>query len=835
MASSITLSAATRQNLLSLQDTANLLSTTQSRLSTGKKVNSALDNPTNFFTSQSLTARSSDLSNLLDGISNGVQTIQAANQGITSIQKLVDSAKSTANQALADKSATSSGQAATAATVFGSKSFQGLAGTLDGTQDFSSLSKDGSIDISLDGGKTSTTIRLDSSTLKTSATDLTKVTAAQVSSAINSQIANSTALKGKVSASVGSDGRISFSTTSAGATQQLKVSGAASSTIDIGFGKATNTTAASATAGTALAATVTLGRTNSDSASFTVNDGSKSVDIKLDQDTVYDTAGSTLGATATRANILSAINKQLSDAGSSVTASLDSGNKLVFTSQDLGPSAAVSVIDKGGDATIGLFTQTGFDLGTFTSGTVNAGAIRQADTALGAANNFDTGSAKFTISDGTTAAEIVLDTNSAIDTASPPTTLGAAATRADVVAAINIQLAAKGVNITASLDGGTNELIFTNGTAGASGVVDVSGIRGTIDIGFGATTSTSGTQTSGTGTAASGLSATGSDATDGSAKAVITGSKALTTVDLNTVGNNASFSIQLGSGQAKTITLNSTTVAPVNAAATTGAELVAAINKQFDADTGLSGQIKASLDVNNKLVISSTAGGSSQKITITPAQGSTVANNIDIGFGSQTSDINSVATNTATPITATGKDSTGSTNTTRESLAKQFNELLNQITQQAKDSSYNGVNLLYRTTDDASENTLRVTFNENGSSNIDIKGVKFDSDGLGLTSVTGGFQSDDEIKSTLTAITSATNKLRSQSSTFGSNLSVVQNRQDFSKNLINILDTGSANLTNADLNEEAANSQALSTRNSLAISALSLANQAQQGILQLLR
>jgi flagellin len=63
----------------------------------------------------------------------------------------------------------------------------------------------------------------------------------------------------------------------------------------------------------------------------------------------------------------------------------------------------------------------------------------------------------------------------------------------------------------------------------------------------------------------------------------------------------------------------------------------------------------------------------------------------------------------------------------------------------------------------------------------------------------------------------------------------VQNRQDFTKNLTNVLTTGSANLTNADLNEEAANSQALSTRQSLAISALSLANTAQQGVLQLLR
>ena len=128
-----------------------------------------------------------------------------------------------------------------------------------------------------------------------------------------------------------------------------------------------------------------------------------------------------------------------------------------------------------------------------------------------------------------------------------------------------------------------------------------------------------------------------------------------------------------------------------------------------------------------------------------------------------------------------------------------------------------------------------MTFNETGSSNLNIEGAKLDSDGLGLTSITGGFQSDDEINKALTAITSATSQLRAQSSTFGSNLSVVQNCQDFAKNLINILDTGSANLTNADLNEEAANSQALSTRQSIGISALSLANTAQQGILQLLR
>src|SRR5512140_620998 len=98
--SGIVLSSAVRQNLLSLQSTANLLATTQNRLSTGKKVNTALDNPTNYFTAQGLDNRASDINNLLDGIGNGVQVLQAANTGITSLQKLVDTAKSIANQVL---------------------------------------------------------------------------------------------------------------------------------------------------------------------------------------------------------------------------------------------------------------------------------------------------------------------------------------------------------------------------------------------------------------------------------------------------------------------------------------------------------------------------------------------------------------------------------------------------------------------------------------------------------------------------------------------------------------------------------------------------------------
>src|ERR1700752_3475581 len=98
--SGIVLSASVRQNLLSLQSTAALLATTQNDLATGNKVNSALYNPTEYFTAQSLNNSPRDLSNRLDGMGNGVQFLQAANTGIPSLQSLIANAQSIANQVL---------------------------------------------------------------------------------------------------------------------------------------------------------------------------------------------------------------------------------------------------------------------------------------------------------------------------------------------------------------------------------------------------------------------------------------------------------------------------------------------------------------------------------------------------------------------------------------------------------------------------------------------------------------------------------------------------------------------------------------------------------------
>src|SRR3978361_1410730 len=135
--SGIVLTSAVRQNLLSLQSTADLLSTTQNRLATGNKVNTALDNPTNFFTAQGLNNRANDINNLLDSIGNGVQVLQAANTGITSLQKLVDTAKSIANQVLQAPTGYSVKASATslAPTGAGALSVAGTAAdlTVDGT------------------------------------------------------------------------------------------------------------------------------------------------------------------------------------------------------------------------------------------------------------------------------------------------------------------------------------------------------------------------------------------------------------------------------------------------------------------------------------------------------------------------------------------------------------------------------------------------------------------------------------------------------------------------------------------------------------------------------
>jgi flagellin len=173
-----------------------------------------------------------------------------------------------------------------------------------------------------------------------------------------------------------------------------------------------------------------------------------------------------------------------------------------------------------------------------------------------------------------------------------------------------------------------------------------------------------------------------------------------------------------------------------------------------------------------------------------------------------------------------GTTAAGTLNATRTSLASQYDALRTQVDQLAADAGFNGVNLL-------NGDGLKVVFNENSTSSLSISGVTFDSAGLGSSASTNSFQTDKDISDALGNLSAALNTLRSQASTFGSNLSIVQIRQDFTKATINTLQIGADNLTLADTNEEGANLLALQTRQSLSTTSLALAAQASNNVLKL--
>jgi len=267
----------------------------------------------------------------------------------------------------------------------------------------------------------------------------------------------------------------------------------------------------------------------------------------------------------------------------------------------------------------------------------------------------------------------------------------------------------------------------------------------------------------------------------------------------------------------------------------------------------------AALAQGDVLTIAATGGGTASSITfgtgaaevdtLTELNAALAGNNLQASVDDTTGKITITTTNDAASATigafggtatagvkafstlvTVAKVADAGSQMTRANLVSQYNNIIAQITTTAQDSSFNGINLL-------NGDNLKLTFNETGKSTLNISGVSYNATGLGLAALVGGtdFLDSGSANATIAKITTASNALRSQASTLGSNLSIVQIRQDFSKNLINVLQTGSSNLTLADTNEEAANSQALSTRQSIAVSALALANQSQQSVLQLLR
>jgi len=478
--------------------------------------------------------------------------------------------------------------------------------------------------------------------------------------------------------------------------------------------------------------------------------------------------------------VLQAANTGITSLQSLVSQAQSIANQALQSSIGYSTKSNIKTTIAGATAASILGTPT-YTNGNFTGAVVNnnltSGVPITTATALsGGANSNSLGS---TLTAGTddlvVNGETISFTNSGATTA---TTTGAninitTGHVSDVVAAIN---AITGTT-TASISGGS--LVIASGT-GSTGVT-VGGTTGALAaFGLNAGGTSTSLATSGTSIATTGTSLVGTSTT------ALGG----LTLQIPATGGGQATNITFGTGVGQISTLN-------------GLNTVLATNN-----------LQATLDSAGVLTISTTndyasaTGGGGIAISGTATGANKLFNGL--AFQAPVSDPTSQAT--------------------RANLVSQYNAILTQINNTAADSSYNGINLL-------AGDQLQLTFNETGKSKVDITGVDFSAAGLGLSNLTTGtdFIDNASTNNVLATLNTVSSTLRGQASAFGSNLSVVQTRQDFNKSLINVLQTGSSNLTQADINQEAANSQALSTRQSLSISALSLANQAQQSVLQLLR
>jgi hypothetical protein len=762
--SGIVLSSSVRQNLLSLQSTADLLATTQSRLSTGKKVNTALDNPTNFFTAQSLDGRASDISNLLDGIGNGVQVLQAANTGITSLSKLVDTAKSIANQALQ--------------TTVGYSTKSNVSATIAGA----------------------TALDLRGTTTFTSAVASSNVLFSGAAGGITAA-AGTLTLGGISGALTGSNvlGNETATAAISATTKLNNVGGGAAGTAGVGTATVADgdtftvnghtITFKAGAAPVAAAAPAGYGVDNSGTGSVATDGNGNSI--------IYIGASAT-ASTATVGDVLKAVD--LASGGQSATLASGAATLATNTSQ------TISSVSGGG--AVSLQTSTGGDLSVsgkadFLKALGLTTALGSGVTTLTAVRTTSAATAGNLISDGST-----LNVNGKTITFRNAPTPSAA----------NV-VSGSGVSGNVVTDGNGNSTVFLQKATidDTLKAIDIAtGVR-TVSIASGAATANPAT------------GQTGSSVNSSGVLQISTGS----TTDLNITSTGNVLSV-LGLNGPTGSDTSFTAARTAGAGGINGKTLTftsfnggSAVNVTFGDGTG--GSVKTLEQLNTALL------ANNQTATIDSGGKLTISSTNDyasmtIGSALSGGVIGGTVTSALAFSTASAPVVDGAAQAVRSNLVKQYNDILAQITTTAQDASFNGINLL-------AGDQLKLTFNETGKSALNITGVTFNAAGLGLANLASGtdFIDNAATNRVVANLSAASTSLRTQGSALGSNLSIVQIRQDFSKNLINVLQTGSSNLTLADTNEEAANSQALSTRQSIAVSALALANTAQQSVLQLLR
>ncbi|MBR0957402.1 DUF1522 domain-containing protein [Bradyrhizobium japonicum] len=762
--SNIVLSASVRQNLLSLQSTADLLATTQQRLATGKKVNTALDNPTNFFTAQGLDNRASDISNLLDGINNGVQVLQAANTGITSLQKLIDSAKSIANQALQ--------------TTVGYSTKSNVSTTIPGATP-----------ADLRGTTSYASATAKSNVLYTGAAGgVTPVTGtAALGASLGSSAGTFTG-----TAAVAADGTTALS----GTATLLGTTASTTFGAPPADGDTITVNGKTITFRTGIAPTTQPTGWGLDASGHIATDGNGN-------SIVYEGTAAAPGATVN--DVLTAI-----DLASGVkTATISAGAATIAVSGSAGPVGTLQVASSITAGAVTLKSSTGADL----SVTGKADFLNK----LGLTAATGAGNANVTANRSTTAGSLgtLVQDGSTLNVDGHTITFKNAQTPQSAASVAT----GYGVSGNVVTDGNGNSTVYIQSAT-------LTDLLNAVDLATGVKTASifngAATLSTTAGQIPSSVNSSGQLAlsTGVNADLSITGTgNALSAFGLSgNTGTATAFTAARTSGvggiSGKTLTFTSFNGGtPVNVTFGDGTNGTVKTLDQLNAQLQAN-HLTATIDANGVLTVTTVNEYASSTLGSTIA-GGTVGGTIT----------GVLAFTTAQPPV---QDPVAQT--ARSNLVNQFNNILAQIDTTSQDSSFNGVNLL-------NGDTLKLVFNETGSSTLSINGVVFNAAGLGLSNLVNGvdFIDNGATNKVLASLNAASSTLRSEGSALGSNLSIVQVRQDFSKNLINVLQTGSSNLTLADTNEEAANSQALSTRQSIAVSALSLANQSQQSVLQLLR
>jgi flagellin-like hook-associated protein FlgL len=759
MATSVQLSASIRSNLLLLQTTQTSLDRTQTRLSTGNKVNSALDSPTAFFAAKSLNQRATDLTSLKDGIGQAISTISAGDKGITAIQNLIDNASALTQSALSNLG-TDANSVATRKSL--AQQYNAFLRQIDSqAQDANYAGKNLLIGSGLRLGVTASS-QLDVNSLAgISGATVTNVTKADT-----------------YTVSVTGDGAISGD---AGDIANAATDRGISNIVVNGFSSTTKNTLSDVT--------IKLSGGTGKDKTFTVTEGDESFTTTFTQ------------AEWTAAKGQGTVLK--------FSHSFSSGTNLGFdvdfdSIEDVPDTSGVgtSTIQKNINLQVSVSNSAGEKVTRDGLQSVGNGKVSDGDNAF----SFGSGTARVTLDERqilqastyTAAASGAYGTGAGAITGTPTISTPASVTVDETFA---VTAHANSFNYATGNFDSYSVQLDGNGSAGLTTRVVSTGNAG--DVNFTSTGSSNGSSI-GISFNYNELQYLATAAAAGSAEIATTiqqqsgatGNLSAGVVD--SVGTVAGFATNQVSKLSVDFTVDATGSTTVNVSdglgGTFSATLTAAqLNAGVVLSVALTGGVNDGATINLNLSDASAtahgaaSAGTSHAAFTVQVRGEYVQQR-DAKF-----DVRAAHTGTSESLT----------------------------TKQLVDAS--------------DQNNLTVQLNETNTSIVNVvsQNVQTNGQGLQLDQAQNSWGDRSDIQNAIDQLNKAKNLLRTASSNLGTNLNIIQTRQDFTLEFSNVLTEGASKLTQADQNEESANMLTLQTRQQLGTIALSLANQAQQAILRL--